>query len=133
MILLLDTSTPECRLTLTPDAHVSSTEWRNYSWQADRDLAHHLLKFLHDKLAENGIGFADITAIGAMKGPGSFTGLRIGLTVVNTIARDREIPIVGASGAAWREESLKRIATLENDRLVMPEYGATPHITIPRK
>lgn len=128
MILLLDTSTPECRLTL-----VDGDTRRDYTWQADRTLAHHLLKFLHDTLTENGADFAAIAGIGVMKGPGSFTGLRIGLTVMNTIASDRAIPIVGTTGEAWRETALERLQNGETDRLVMPEYGSTPHITTPRK
>lgn len=128
MIILLDTSTPECRLTLVDD-----NNRQEYLWQADRDLAHHLLKFLHDKLAENKATFQDISAIGVMKGPGSFTGLRIGLTVMNTIARDRQIPIVGVCDEEWREVALQRLRNGENDGLVMPEYGSAATITTPRK
>lgn len=128
MIVLLDTSTPECRLTL-----VDGEARHDYSWQADRDLAHHLLKFLHDKLAENSADFADISGIGVMKGPGSFTGLRIGLTVMNTIASDRRLPIVGATGENWRDTALERLHRGESERLIMPEYGTAPHITTPRK
>ncbi|HEU0266300.1 MAG TPA: tRNA (adenosine(37)-N6)-threonylcarbamoyltransferase complex dimerization subunit type 1 TsaB [Candidatus Saccharimonadaceae bacterium] len=128
MIVLLDTSTPECRLTL-----IDSDMRRDYTWQADRDLAHHLLGFLRDRLSENGASFTDISAIGVMKGPGSFTGLRIGLTVMNTIATDRHLPIVGETGESWRDKALKRLQSGENDQLVMPEYGSAPHITTPRK
>lgn len=129
MILLLDTSTPECRLAMIDIAH----EWHDYRWQADRDLAHHLLKFLHEKLIENDADFKDIVGIGVMKGPGSFTGLRIGLTVMNTIASDRHIPIVGVSGDDWREVAMRRLADGQNDQLVMPEYGAFANITTPKK
>lgn len=129
MIILLDTSTPECRLTVIGD----DEQWHEYTWQADRELAHHLLKFLHDKLTENGKDLVDITGIGVMKGPGSFTGLRIGLTVMNTIATDRQIPIVGTNGEAWRNDALVRISAGENDQLVMPEYGSDANITTPRK
>lgn len=128
MIVLLDTSTPECRLTLA-----DGEARHDYSWQADRDLAHHLLKFLRDKLAENSADFADISGIGVMKGPGSFTGLRIGLTVMNTIASDRRLPIVGATGENWRDTALERLHRGESERLIMPEYGTAPHITTPRK
>lgn len=130
MILLLDTSTPECRLTLVGD----DGQTHDYTWQADRDLARYLLKFLHDKLAESSADFADITGIGVMKGPGSFTGLRIGLTVMNTIASDRHIPIVGVMHVDdWRARVLARLRGGENDQLVMPEYGAAANITTPKK
>lgn len=128
MKLLLDTSTPVCKLTL-----VGTEDWHEYEWQADRTLADDLLGYLTDRLKEHGAGFSDITAIGVMKGPGSFTGLRIGLTVMNTLADSLKLPIVGAMGEEWRETALKRLANGDDDRLVMPEYGSAANITTPRK
>ncbi len=128
MKLLLDTSTPICHLSL-----VDGDSRFDYQWQADRTLARYLLKFLQDKLAEHGADFHDITAIGVMKGPGSFTGLRIGLSVANTLSDSLQIPIVGATGDNWREAALERLAGGETDQIVLPEYGSEAHITRPRK
>lgn len=128
MILLLDTSTPVCKLTLVEGA------WRyDDQWQADRTLAKNLLRYLQEQLQKNGKTFADITAIGAFKGPGSFTGLRIGLTVVNTMADAQQIPIVGTASDHWQEDALRRIEAGEDDRIVLPLYGSAAHITKPRK
>lgn len=128
MIVLLDTSTPTCRLTLI-DGHAH----RDVEWEADRDLARHLLKFLHDELAKSQTNFDGVSGIGVMKGPGSFTGLRIGITVLNTIAHTNQVPIVGATGDNWQQEVLSRLERLENDEIVMPEYGKAANITSPRK
>lgn len=129
MILLLDSSTSLCRLTLVDD----NGKQIDYSWQADRQLAHQLLGYLRDRLAEHDQSFLTLTGIGVMKGPGSFTGLRIGITVLNTLAHDRQIPIVGTSGDHWIERVLQRLSAGEDDKLVMPEYGAPVNITQPRK
>ena len=128
MILLLDTKSGLCRVGL---ADTSDVTW--YEWQADRQLAKGLLAYLRDCLAKQGADFTSLTGIGAYQGPGSFTGLRIGLTVVNTIADDMKIPIVGTTGDTWAETALERLAAGETDRIVMPEYGADAHITTPRK
>jgi len=129
MIILLDTSTATCYLTL-----VNGGDRYEYEWQSDRELARGLLAFLRDKLAEHQANFNDISAIGAMKGPGSFTGLRIGLTVLNTIASDRKLPIVGVENSNdWRGRALERLKNGENDHLVMPHYGRDANITTPRK
>jgi len=128
MILFLDTSTPVCHLTLMiVDAHFA------YDWQADRTLARDLLAYLRDRLADHGLGLQDIEGIGVMKGPGSFTGLRIGATVANTLARELDIPIVGAVGETWQNDALGRLKLGESDELVLPDYGRPARITTPKK
>lgn len=128
MILLLDTSTPVCKLSLVEG------DWRfDDQWESGRALAKGLLGYVQDNLAKNGKIWTDISGIVAFKGPGSFTGLRIGLTVLNTIADSEALPIVGTMGEDWQSIGLNRLEKGENDELVMPEYGGEPHITIPRK
>jgi tRNA threonylcarbamoyladenosine biosynthesis protein TsaB len=67
------------------------------------------------------------------KGPGSFTGLRIGLSIGNALANSFDIPIVGETGDDWIQHGLKRLEDQENDKIVMPEYGAPVHITKQKK
>jgi tRNA threonylcarbamoyladenosine biosynthesis protein TsaB len=128
MIILLDTSTPMCRLTLVD----GDQQWQD-EWQADRTLAKGLLRYLHTQLARHDKQFSDVSGIGVFQGPGSFTGLRIGLTVLNTIADAQSIPIVGVQGDDWRDQALARLAAGENDQMVLPFYGSEAHITTPRK
>ena len=128
MIILIDTSTNECKLAI-----VNGDIRQDYSWQADRRLAKELLGYLRDKLAESNGAFSDLTGIGIMQGPGSFTGLRIGMAVMNTLAESLSIPIVGTTGTDWQQIALQRLSDGENDRIVLPDYGAEAHITKPRK
>jgi tRNA threonylcarbamoyladenosine biosynthesis protein TsaB len=128
MILLLDTSTPLCKLSLIDGETRHTTEW-----QADRQLAKELLRYLQQQLQKNNKNFADITGIGAFTGPGSFTGLRIGLTVLNTIASSEGIPIVGSNGDNWQAEAEAKLRAGNNERIVLPFYGGDAHITKPRK
>jgi tRNA threonylcarbamoyladenosine biosynthesis protein TsaB len=128
MILLLDTSTPMCKLTFI------ESDWHyNDQWQADRQLAKGLLGYLQQQLQKNDRTFDDISGIGVFKGPGSFTGLRIGLTVLNTLADANSVPIVGVSGEAWQSAALDRLQRAENDKIVLPLYGSDANITKPRK
>lgn len=130
MKILLDTSTPVCYLTIVSDGARAE-----YSWEAGRTLARGLLKFLDDKLRENGAenGVRNISGIGVMKGPGSFTGLRIGLSVANTLADGLNVPVVGESGEGWQDKALKRLESGENQQIVLPEYGASANITKAKK
>ena len=128
MILLLDTSTPECRLTFIEG------EWRyEAKWEAGRELAKGLLAYMQSQLEGQGKSWEDITGLGAFKGPGSFTGLRIGITVLNTISYAEKVPIVGEMGDDWQEKAIKRLLNGESDEVVLPEYGGEANITLPRK
>jgi len=128
MILLLDTSTPLCRLSFIDG------DWRyDTVWEAGRELAKGLLGFLERELSFHNKAWADVTGIVVYKGPGSFTGLRIGITVCNSLAYASELPIVGTTGDDWRNDGCKRLAQGENDAIVLPEYGGEANITAPRK
>ena len=128
MILLLDTSTAVCKVAISEGGGFYEAEW-----QADRELAHGILTFLESELAGRGKTFDDLRGIGVFRGPGSFTGLRIGLTVLNTLADALHIPIVGETGDGWQERALVRLESGENDRIVLPLYGSDARITSPRK
>lgn len=103
------------------------------SWQADRELAKKLLGELEGFLGEHNQQFATLHGLFLYQGPGSFTGLRIGATVMNTLAYGLSIPIVGENGDNWTDTSVKRLRDGENDSFVQPFYGSDPRITVPTK
>lgn len=110
MKLYLDTSTPETVLIL------GDTEYRE---PLGRDLAENLHTFIHEKLVENGKDWEDISEITFMSGPGSFTGLRIGASVVNTLASELKIPLYDHLG--------------NKVPLILPIYDRPANISKPRK
>lgn len=128
MILLLDTSTPECHLTLI-EGDTSTTA----TWLAERELAHGLLHFLVEQLAAHDSSLHALEGIGVFRGPGSFTGIRIGIATLNTIADSERIPIVAVMGEDWQTKAVRRLRDGENDGIALPEYGRDARITKPRK
>ena len=128
MIILLDTTTPVCKLTFIDDEKRQDDEW-----QSDRMLAKGLLGHIFELLQNQNKTWSDISAIGALEGPGSFTGIRIGLTVMNTVADAQNIPIVGARGDDWQNEALEKINAGKNEKIIMPFYGSEANITAARK
>lgn len=103
-----------------------------YQWTAHRQLAETLHSTIRDQLAEQNFDWKDVEGVVVYEGPGSFTGLRIGLTVANTIADSYQVPIVGVTGDEWMKSGTKRLLSGQNDTLIMPEYGADVHITLPK-
>lgn len=128
MIILLDTTTPICKLTF-----IDGDSRQDDEWQSDRMLAKGLLGHIFGLLQAQNKTWSDISAIGALEGPGSFTGIRIGLTVMNTIADAQNIPIVGARGDDWQNEVMAKINAGKNEKIVLPFYGSEANITILRK
>jgi tRNA threonylcarbamoyladenosine biosynthesis protein TsaB len=104
-----------------------------HKWRADRQLAKELLKVIHQQLTAQKADWQDITGVAVFEGPGSFTGLRIGLTVANAIAYGLQIPVVATQGDDWLTKGLARLQKGEDDKVVLPHYGAEAHISQPKK
>ena len=125
MILCLRTDTPTAELYIFDNGK----ELTKDVWRADRSLARDLLGHIEKLVGD----WKKLTGIVVFEGPGSFTGLRIGITVANTLADGLRIPIVGTKGDEWRAEGLSLLDKGENHRIVLPFYGSDPHITAPKK
>ena len=130
MLLGCNTQAPTAELYLfSADGQLVARQ----DWLAERELAHHLLRKLTELLAENNLTLGEVDGLFAFQGPGSFTGLRIGLTVMNTLAYSLDIPVVGASGDNWTADAVQRLANGDDDKIVLPAYGAPARITQPKK
>ena len=63
--------------------------------ETQREQASLLIPVIQEVLEEAQLAFSDIDVIGCSVGPGSFTGLRIGLTTAKTLALSLDAPLVG--------------------------------------
>ncbi len=65
-------------------------------WTVQRKLTHseQLIPHMDAMLADAGVSKEDITAVACSVGPGSFTGLRIGLATAKTAARIWHVPLI---------------------------------------
>ncbi len=73
-----------------------------YETQCNNGMTHSetLLPMIDTALRACGLTMEDIDLLGVTSGPGSFTGLRIGLSVVKGLALPRQIPCAGVSPMA---------------------------------
>lgn len=92
----------------TSAAHCAAALLRTYPIAQDRLVverieemakgqAERLIPFLEGILAEAGIGWADLCAIGVGIGPGNFTGVRIAVAAARGLALSLGIPAIGIS------------------------------------
>lgn len=101
--LAFDTSGEMCVLALAnEDGGVQAAS----VFESKRALSRRLMGELDSLLTRNGLALADLTAFAVGLGPGSFTGVRVGVTTAKTLAQVTGKLLVGigtldAYAAAW--------------------------------
>lgn len=131
MILAIRTDQPTAELHLLSDEGDGVLEV--FSWQAHRELSQTLLTQIEGLLTRHHADKRRLTGIVVYQGPGSFTGLRIGVTVANTVAYGLGLPIAAAQGDDWVEVAVKQLIKNQRHDIIIPEYGSEANITAPRK
>ncbi|MEH2138185.1 tRNA (adenosine(37)-N6)-threonylcarbamoyltransferase complex dimerization subunit type 1 TsaB [Nostoc sp.] len=100
--LALHTTTPELGLAISNFAD----ETRSQVWNLGRDLSSLIHQYLIDFIKPQ--TWADLSFIAVAKGPGGFTGTRIGVVTARTLGQQLDIPIFAIStlaAVAWSEVS----------------------------
>lgn len=101
-------------------------------WAGGYELSELLLGEISKLLVRHELKWGDITGVAVFKGPGSFTGLRIGFTVGNTIAYSLGVPIASAAGNDWLRTAAQKLKSKKPGEFEAPEYGAPAKITLPK-
>ncbi len=129
LILTIRTDKPEAEVGL-----YDNEKKLNYiTWLAHRELSSTIHIKIKQILEQNAKELKDLEGIAVFKGPGSFTGLRIGISVANALSYALKIPIVSEEGKSWISKGVKDLNNGKNDKIALAEYGALPNITKPRK
>ncbi len=132
MLLAIDTSTTQLGVALYDGQRVLAEVY----WQSGRRHTQELAPLVAEALKHPGFTAADVKALGVALGPGSFTGLRIGLAFAKGMALTQKIPIVGiptleAVAAAVPLDptftTLAAVLPAGRGRLAVGWYRATEH------
>lgn len=103
---------------------------RQETHELHRAMASEILAKVTGFVGHEGGGTAKIKGVIVYEGPGSFTGLRIGITVANTIAYANKCPVVGATGDDWFNKGKRKLEQGVDPGIVFPAYGSEAHVTL---
>jgi tRNA threonylcarbamoyladenosine biosynthesis protein TsaB len=94
MILCIETSTRNCSVAVCCEHQLLAQRSMYAEHYVHAEFLHQLIQ---DALKEACVEMEAIKAIGVSKGPGSYTGLRIGVAAAKGLAYALEIPLIGIS------------------------------------
>lgn len=111
LILSIESGTQVCSVALSRDGEVLSCR-ESYE---GRDHARLVATYVDELLRECGVAASELSAVAVSQGPGSYTGLRIGVSFAKGLCYGLNIPLIGVSSL----ESLVRLAVdaLSEDEL----------------
>jgi len=97
LILAIDTCGPSGSVALGRLVADGSAEVLGQIELEGRSYSSTLVAAVGELLAQNGVALRDVGAIVAVNGPGSFTGVRVGLAAVKGLAETARIPVAAVS------------------------------------
>ena len=110
MIVAIESASTDCSIALaTADGEPVAVE----GWSSGHRQGHELLPRLLQLLEREGVALGEVTALAVGTGPGSFTGLRVGMSVAKGLAYGLGRPIVGVpSLSAWLDAEPDAVAAI---------------------
>ncbi|NJI21824.1 tRNA (adenosine(37)-N6)-threonylcarbamoyltransferase complex dimerization subunit type 1 TsaB [Aeromonas veronii] len=123
-ILAVDTATEACSAALLVGDKLFS-RWE----EAPRDHTRKILPMVQAVLEDAGISLSDLDAIAFGRGPGSFTGVRIGISVAQGLAFGAGVPLIGISTlaamaqGAYRVDGAQQVLTAIDARMNEVYFG----------
>ena len=117
-ILAIDTATEACSAALWNDGTLSA-----HFEICPREHTQRILPLVQEVLNESGTQLTDLAALAFGRGPGSFTGVRIGIGIAQGLALGAELPMIGVSTlatmaqGAWRKTGATRVLAAIDARM----------------
>ncbi|TFG78029.1 MAG: tRNA (adenosine(37)-N6)-threonylcarbamoyltransferase complex dimerization subunit type 1 TsaB [Flavobacteriales bacterium] len=90
-ILNIETATTNCSVGVAKDGVIMALKEDNSPNYSHSEQLH---RFIEEVLADAGLNFSDLDAIAVSKGPGSYTGLRIGVSAAKGLCFSLDLPLI---------------------------------------
>ena len=100
LLLAIDTAGPNCAVALAASRGGAPRILASTSERVDRGHAEHLMPMIAATLGCAGLSYSDLDRIAVTTGPGSFTGVRVGIAASRALALALDIPAVGVGSLA---------------------------------
>jgi len=123
-LLAIDAATEACSVALMIGEEVTSRHEI-----APRGHAQRLLPMVEEVLSEAGVSLSSLDAIAFDRGPGSFTGVRVGTSVTQGLAFGADLPVIPVSSLAaiaqgvWQETGTTAIMAAIDARMKEIYWG----------
>ncbi|AIN47368.1 tRNA (adenosine(37)-N6)-threonylcarbamoyltransferase complex dimerization subunit type 1 TsaB [Candidatus Palibaumannia cicadellinicola] len=117
-ILAIETATEACSAALMIDNTISER-----FAVTPREHTQHILLMVDSLLAEASITLSDLDTIAFSRGPGSFTGVRISISIAQGLALGANLSLIGISTlvtlaqGAWRQTGAHQVLTAIDARM----------------
>ena len=123
-ILAIDTATEACSVALW-----NQDETHALFELCPREHTQRILPLVQQVLAESGVTLGELDALAFGRGPGSFTGVRIGIGIAQGLALGADLPMLGISTlqtmaqGAWRMTGAQRVLAAIDARMGEVYWG----------
>ena len=121
-VLLIETATDSCSVALAKNSEIISEKFIN----EPKAHASVIGRYVTDILAENSISMADCSAVAVSKGPGSYTGLRVGVSIAKGLCYGAGKPLISVCTLATIAQMAldNNLYTGEGDFTIIPMIDA---------
>lgn len=117
ILLNLETATTNCSVSVSNGKEIVVLKENNAINYSHSEQLH---VFIKEALEEASLTFSDLDAIAVSKGPGSYTGLRIGVSAAKGLAFSLDIPLISVPTL----ESMAYQVAVDQDEVVIPVLDA---------
>lgn len=116
-ILNLETATTNCSVSISRDGTVVGLVEENTAHYSHAEQLH---LFMEEALKQASFSFQDLDAIAVSKGPGSYTGLRIGVSAAKGLCFSLDLPLISVPTL----ESMANQLRIASNEIIIPVLDA---------